>query len=305
MTTKTPSSDRSSTEEREVNGYYWERCRRTAAPLVVGALGLAALGVGQLLPLRHSAETDLRSRSQAALSAAGLAGITVDFTGQDGVLTGTVTSKDDARRALDIVRALDGVRVATSRLTVPGADAPGTGPTATHGTATSDESPSPSPEPSTAATAGTPGASANPSATTVPSLSPTGTPAPTSQAPTPPEPTFLQTRLRALPQITFAQASTQLTPAGQASVVRAAAVLKTASTNRTFRIDGYTDDLGDWDVNLALSKARAETVRQVLVANGVPAARLAVVGWSEEHPKAPNTSEANRTLNRRVEIVVR
>ena len=74
--------------------------------------------MGQLLPVRHSAESDLRVRSLSALERAGLSGITVDFTGQDGVVTGTVMSTAEAQRALDIVRGLEGVRIATSRLIV-------------------------------------------------------------------------------------------------------------------------------------------------------------------------------------------
>jgi outer membrane protein OmpA-like peptidoglycan-associated protein len=295
MSPRDPATGHTSTGEQQLEGHYWERCRRTPAPLVVGALGLVALGIGQLVPVRHSAEADLRSRSLAALADAGLAGISVDVTGQDAVLTGTVASDAEARRALAIVGGLEGVREATSRLAPPGTT-PSTTPTS--GTPTSGTgSAGPSAEPS-------------PASSTLPSLTPTGTPVTTPVVPPPPtagltEEAALQARLRTLPPIRFAYASSRLTPAGRASVARAAAVLTAASPHPTFRVDGYTDDVGDWDVNLALSRARAEAVRRVLIANGVPVTRVFAVGWSEEHPKVPNTSAANRAINRRAEIVVR
>lgn len=115
--------------------------------------------------------------------------------------------------------------------------------------------------------------------------------------------TAVRRKLAALPPIRFAPAGARLTPAGRAAVARAAALLKTAP-NLPVRVNGYTDDLGDWDVNLTLSRRRSRAVRQALIANGVPAARITAVGWSEEHPKLPNTSAANRAANRRAEITV-
>jgi chemotaxis protein MotB len=38
--------------------------------------------------------------------------------------------------------------------------------------------------------------------------------------------------------------------------------------------------------------------------DGIAPDRLAAIGFGEWHPIAPNTTEANRLLNRRVDIVV-
>jgi outer membrane protein OmpA-like peptidoglycan-associated protein len=69
------------------------------------------------------------------------------------------------------------------------------------------------------------------------------------------------------------------------------------------RIEGYTDNVGPPDMNLRLSRERAEAVRERLVALGVPKARLEKEGYGESHPTAPNRTRAGRAKNRRVEFV--
>jgi OOP family OmpA-OmpF porin len=69
-------------------------------------------------------------------------------------------------------------------------------------------------------------------------------------------------------------------------------------------IVGYTDSTGDPDYNLDLSLRRAQSVRDYLVATGVPADKLRVIGRGEADPIAPNTTPEGRAENRRVEIIV-
>ena len=69
-------------------------------------------------------------------------------------------------------------------------------------------------------------------------------------------------------------------------------------------IDGYTDNLGSKEYNLNLSKRRAEAVKDILVKKfHINPSRIIVKGFGEEYPLVPNTTESNRALNRRVEIV--
>jgi NitT/TauT family transport system substrate-binding protein len=71
------------------------------------------------------------------------------------------------------------------------------------------------------------------------------------------------------------------------------------------RIEGNTDTTGARQANIALSKARAESVKEYLVKNhGVPAERFQVLGHGPDNPVAENTSEAGRQLNRRTDIKV-
>jgi len=68
------------------------------------------------------------------------------------------------------------------------------------------------------------------------------------------------------------------------------------------RIEGHTDGQGADAANQALSRQRAEAVRQVLISQGVPGSRIRVVGQGESVPVADNGNEAGRARNRRVEI---
>ncbi|MBK9033725.1 MAG: OmpA family protein [Myxococcales bacterium] len=73
-------------------------------------------------------------------------------------------------------------------------------------------------------------------------------------------------------------------------------------------IQGHTDDDGDDDSNLALSQARAESVRTYLIGKGVDAARLTAKGYGETAPAVMidglkrSKLKAARAKNRRVEF---
>ncbi len=74
-------------------------------------------------------------------------------------------------------------------------------------------------------------------------------------------------------------------------------------------VRGYTDDLpvpagaGIRD-NMELSSRRADTVVRELIQDGVTPQRLSTAGFGPAKPVAPNTSEANRAKNRRVEFYI-
>ena len=68
-------------------------------------------------------------------------------------------------------------------------------------------------------------------------------------------------------------------------------------------IKGHTDSDGSDGYNLSLSLNRGLSVKQYLISNfSIAPARLRVVGYGESMPLVPNTSGANKQLNRRVEI---
>ncbi|WP_374602643.1 OmpA family protein [Arenimonas sp.] len=82
------------------------------------------------------------------------------------------------------------------------------------------------------------------------------------------------------------------------------AELMRADPSLELEIVGHTDDVGDAGANLRLSEDRALAVRSVLVIeHRVPDRRLRSRGAGESEPVAPNSSEAGRALNRRVELV--
>ena len=72
----------------------------------------------------------------------------------------------------------------------------------------------------------------------------------------------------------------------------------------TVRIEGHTDSTGSKAVNEKLSKSRADAVVSYLGTHGVDASRLTSVGLADTKPVGDNATEAGRTANRRVEIVI-
>jgi OmpA-OmpF porin, OOP family len=69
-------------------------------------------------------------------------------------------------------------------------------------------------------------------------------------------------------------------------------------------IEGHTDSLGTGEHNIALSKGRAEAVREYLVQHGIDQKRLLVEAFGSSKPLASNTSEEGRAKNRRVQFRV-
>ncbi len=69
------------------------------------------------------------------------------------------------------------------------------------------------------------------------------------------------------------------------------------------RVAGHTDNLGDPRRNQALSEARAQAVRDYLVAHGLDANRIEAVGYGDQNPIASNDTEEGRRQNRRIEAI--
>ena len=69
-------------------------------------------------------------------------------------------------------------------------------------------------------------------------------------------------------------------------------------------IEGHTDETGTVSYNQPLSEARAKAVRTKLIAFGVAAARLTVVGYGAEKPQIVGDDEKAYRKNRRVEFLV-
>jgi outer membrane protein OmpA-like peptidoglycan-associated protein len=94
-----------------------------------------------------------------------------------------------------------------------------------------------------------------------------------------------------------------LTPAAREKLAKVAGIL-VSYNGLCPRLEGHTDNIGTVDYNLRLSRRRAEAVREYLISQGVPAARLTAVGFGSADPIASNVTAQGRQQNRRVELVI-
>lgn len=104
--------------------------------------------------------------------------------------------------------------------------------------------------------------------------------------------------------INFETAKSIIKPESQAIIDQLTEMLK-QNPSLKISIEGHTDNVGGDKTNLPLSEARAKSVMQALVANGIAASRLTAKGWGQSRPMADNNTAEGRAKNRRVEIVKR
>jgi outer membrane protein OmpA-like peptidoglycan-associated protein len=106
-----------------------------------------------------------------------------------------------------------------------------------------------------------------------------------------------------LGNIEFPFASATPTAESTPAIDALAAALKGHNGAR-IRLDGYTDSVGDDDVNRPLSWQRAENIKMMLKDRGVDVDHMMSVGHSEKHPVGDNGTAPGRAENRRVEATL-
>ena len=105
--------------------------------------------------------------------------------------------------------------------------------------------------------------------------------------------------------ITFQTGSANFTPEANAVLEQIYSQAAIAS-GLQIRIEGHTDNVGSDQVNIPLSQARADAVRQYLENRGGNAFknRIATKGYGATMPVASNDTKAGQSKNRRVEILM-
>jgi len=103
--------------------------------------------------------------------------------------------------------------------------------------------------------------------------------------------------------IEFELGSATLTAKGRAILDEIAPTLGQLS-NKAIAVVGHTDNAGSRASNLALSQARAESVKGYLVNKGIDPATMSTSGVGPDQPVAGNDSDAGRARNRRIEFRV-
>jgi chemotaxis protein MotB len=108
-------------------------------------------------------------------------------------------------------------------------------------------------------------------------------------------------------ELLFPSGSAELKATSLETLDKLAEALRTLKNE--IRVEGHTDNVPIkttlFPSNWHLSVARALNVGYYLInRHNLTAERVTVVGYSEYHPLLPNTSDQNRSRNRRVDIVV-
>ncbi len=110
--------------------------------------------------------------------------------------------------------------------------------------------------------------------------------------------------VRVLQQVHFATGSATIEPDSFPMLGEIAALLKANPSIKKMRIEGHTDNRGNADLNLDLSKRRAASVRTWLVQHGIEDGRLESEGYGLTRPIESNDTEEGRLANRRVEFKI-
>jgi outer membrane protein OmpA-like peptidoglycan-associated protein len=80
-----------------------------------------------------------------------------------------------------------------------------------------------------------------------------------------------------------------------------------AVTSLQVEVRGHTDNVGQQDANLKLSRARADAVKGYLMTNaasGFPDSRVRTRGLGDTQPIGSNATADGRAKNRRVEVIL-
>jgi chemotaxis protein MotB len=113
-------------------------------------------------------------------------------------------------------------------------------------------------------------------------------------------------------QLRYESGEARITPEGYVTLSRLVELVKAAPADQLIRVEGHADNMeigpslkSVYPTNWDLSKARATGVLRYLVEKGgIDSARVSSVGYGDSKPIVSNATEAGRSKNRRVDIVL-
>lgn len=106
-----------------------------------------------------------------------------------------------------------------------------------------------------------------------------------------------------LPDILFDVDRATIKPEAQIVLAKLTGILL-IMRDLNLRVEGHTDSTGSAEYNQRLSRQRADSVYNFLVAEGIDSQRIVTAGYGLTRPIADNSTAAGRQQNRRVEIVI-
>jgi OOP family OmpA-OmpF porin len=104
----------------------------------------------------------------------------------------------------------------------------------------------------------------------------------------------------AISNLEFELGSASIKPSSLETLNKVAALL--IDKNFSLKLAGHTDDVASPEVNLRLSKDRAEAVKAYIVSKGANPSRIEATGYGEYQPITTNKTAEGRQQNRRVEF---
>ena len=104
-------------------------------------------------------------------------------------------------------------------------------------------------------------------------------------------------------RLTFETGSATIRRESAEQLDNIAAILRAYPAAR-IKVGGYTDNTGDRAANQRLSQARADAVRDALLAKEIAGDRVEAEGYGDQYPVGDNATEAGRERNRRIALRV-
>ncbi len=87
------------------------------------------------------------------------------------------------------------------------------------------------------------------------------------------------------------------------NVVMAHARYLVSNPNQSVTLEGHGDERGSREYNIALGERRAESIKRMFTASGVPSNQILTISYGEERPAVAGAAESAWAKNRRVEII--
>ncbi len=103
--------------------------------------------------------------------------------------------------------------------------------------------------------------------------------------------------------VLFDTGSATLKPGAREKLAKISGIVL-AHSGLNLQVEGHTDSVGGDEFNQQLSERRADSVRDFLLQQGVPASTVSARGFGKTQPVAGNDTAEGRQRNRRVELVV-
>lgn len=103
--------------------------------------------------------------------------------------------------------------------------------------------------------------------------------------------------------ITFASGASNVKSNAQTNIQKISQIISKYPED-IVKVVGHTDSTGSDSKNQSLSQQRAQSVKSIMLANGVPEGSITVVGMGENQPISSNETVDGRAQNRRVEILI-